>query len=60
MSADSELRILLDTANHHEEPVVRDVAVRAGLLWWCPCDWFNPALETHCDGCGTSREVAQC
>lgn len=60
MPADSELRILLDTANHHEEPVIRDVAVRSGLLGWCPCDWYNSATASHCDGCGTRREPARC
>ncbi|WP_034271089.1 hypothetical protein [Haloechinothrix halophila] len=60
MPAASELHTLLDAATHHEEPVIRGVAIRAGLLWWCPCDWFNGATEPHCGGCGTSREVARC
>ena len=57
MPADSTLRVLLDTANAHEELVIRDVAVRAGLLWWCPCDWYSTAAESRCGGCGTNWDA---
>lgn len=55
ISVDTEtiLGVLLDHANDREEPVIREVAIRAGLLQHCRCGWYNPADAERCETCRT-------
>lgn len=51
--AESTLAVLLAEANDHEDPVIRAVAIRAGLLRQCRCDWYNPVGADRCETCRT-------
>jgi hypothetical protein len=50
---DRVLLVLLDEANDREDRVIRDVALRAGLLQQCRCGWYNPAALQRCEVCRT-------
>lgn len=45
------LHALLQVATDTEDPVIRAVAVRAGLLKLCRCGWYNPADFQRCEDC---------
>ncbi|MGW4527807.1 hypothetical protein [Amycolatopsis sp. NPDC004378] len=51
--AQSALSVLLEHADQHEDPVIREVALRAGLLQQCRCGWHNPAADDRCKSCRT-------
>lgn len=51
--AESTLSVLFDTADDREDPVIRAVAQRAGLLQQCRCGWYNPAGAERCETCRT-------
>ncbi len=51
----SELDTLLAAATDHENLVIRDVAIRAGLRWHCPCGWLNPGTDQRCGECHVRR-----
>ncbi|GAB3977385.1 hypothetical protein GCM10029978_066950 [Actinoallomurus acanthiterrae] len=42
---------LFNAAHHHEAMNIRSAAVRAGLLWLCECNWYNPSTMTACEQC---------
>lgn len=47
------LCVLLDEADDREDAVIREVAIRAGLLWLCRCGWYNTAGFERCECCRT-------
>jgi hypothetical protein len=49
------LHVLLDEADDREDEVIREVAVRARLLWLCRCGWYNAAVFERCENCRTRR-----
>lgn len=54
---DDDLELLLETADDNEDPILRDVACRAGLLWLCEdCGEFSRGHRATCEGCGAAYE----
>ncbi|GAA1673612.1 hypothetical protein GCM10009765_23740 [Fodinicola feengrottensis] len=53
------LTVLLNTATEYEAQVVREVAIRAGLMWTCSgCGRHHPADTPICPECATTAGPA--
>ena len=46
---------LMDRAYIHEESALIETAIRAGLIWRCPCKATNALDESACAVCGKDR-----